>query len=83
MKMLWICYTTVIAFALCLVGCGVNVDSSFVQLKESKERCFKRSMSVEIYSIIIEGHKYIIFDGTYKGCIIHSESCPCKKRAAE
>lgn len=83
MKMLWIYYTIVIASALCLVGCGVNVDSASVQSKELKEMCFKQSMSAKIYSMTIEGHKYIIFDGTYKGCIIHSESCPCKKRVAE
>lgn len=29
--------------------------------------------------IEVEGHKYIIMDGSYSGCIIHAESCPCKK----
>lgn len=80
MKMLWIYYTIVIASVLYFAGCGVNVDLASVQ---SKEMYFKRSMGTKIYSITIEGHKYIIFDGAYKGCIIHSESCPCKKRVAE
>ena len=32
-----------------------------------------------IYVDTIRGHEYIIFYGIYKGNIIHSESCPCKK----
>ena len=83
MKMLWIRFIIVIVFALCLAGCGVNDDSIYVQSNVSNERYFKRSSSAIIYSISIEGHEYIVFDGAYKGNIIHSESCPCKKRATE
>ena len=83
MKMFWIRFIIVIIFALCLAGCGVNDDSAYVQSNVSNERCFKRSLTTIIYSISIEGHEYIVFDGAYKGSIIHSESCPCKKRATE
>ena len=31
-----------------------------------------------VRTVSIKGHEYIIFDGFYKGNIIHSESCPCK-----
>jgi hypothetical protein len=70
----------VIASALCLAGCGVKDDSASAP---SKEKYFKQSVSTHIYSIEIEGHEYIIFDGAYKGGIIHSESCPCRKGGAE
>lgn len=83
MKMLWIRFIIVIIFALCLAGCGMNDDSAYVQPNMSNERYFKQSSSAIIYSISIEGHEYIVFDGAYKGGIIHSESCPCKKRATE
>lgn len=76
MKTPWIGYTLAIASALCLVGCGENGDSASAP---SNEKCFKRSVSTRIYSIRIEGHEYIVFDGTSKGGIIHSESCPCRK----
>lgn len=66
----------VIASALCLAGCGINDDSASVP---PEERYFKKSATTFIYSIEIEGHEYIIFDGMRKGGIIHSESCPCKK----
>ena len=36
-----------------------------------------------VRTVEVEGHKYIIFEGTYKGNIIHSESCPCKKGGAK
>ena len=80
MKTLWISYTLAIASALCLAGCGVKDDSAS---DPSKEKYFKRSASVCIYSIEIEGHEYIVFDGAYKGGIVHSESCPCRKGVAE
>lgn len=70
----------VIASALCLAGCGVDVDSTSTP---SRERYFKKSASTFIYSIEIEGHEYIIFDGMRKGGIVHSESCPCRKGGAE
>ena len=83
----------VIASALCLAGCEVNVDSASAPprekyFKESAstspgERYFKKSAYTFIYSIEIEGHEYIIFDGFRKGGIIHSESCPCRKGGAE
>lgn len=36
-----------------------------------------------VRTVEVEGHKYIIFEGTYKGNIIHSESCPCKEGGAK
>ena len=41
------------------------------------------TFSYTVHTVEIEGHKYIIFEGTNKGNIIHSESCPCKKGGAE
>lgn len=70
----------VIASALCLAGCEVNVDSASTP---PREKYFKKSASTFIYSIEIEGHEYIIFDGIRKGGIVHSESCPCRKGGEE
>nr|DAW32900.1 MAG TPA: protein of unknown function (DUF4969) [Caudoviricetes sp.] len=80
MKTLWICYALVIASALCLAGCGEKDDSASAP---PRERYFKKSASTFIYSIEIEGHEYIVFDGFRKGGIVHSESCTCKKGGAE
>lgn len=80
MNTFWIGYTLAIASALCLAGCGVKDDSASAT---PRERYFKKSASTVIYSIEIEGHEYIIFEGLRKGGIIHSESCPCRKGGAE
>lgn len=68
----------VIASALCLAGCDDDVNSTSTSVPP-EERYFKKSATTFIYSIEIEGHEYIIFDGMRKGGIIHSESCQCKK----
>ena len=31
-----------------------------------------------VRTVEVKGHEYIILEGSYKGNIIHSESCPCK-----
>lgn len=80
MKTIWIGYALVIASAWCLAGCSAKDDSALSPLKE---KYFKKSMTTLIYSIEIEGHEYIIFDGFRKGGIVHSESCTCKKGGAE
>lgn len=41
------------------------------------------SINYSVRTVEVKGHEYIIFDGRYKGNIIHSESCPCKKGAEE
>ena len=76
MKHTLINYALIIASALCLSGCEENTDSASTQ---PNGKYFKNSFGACIYSVEIEGHEYIIFDGYRKGGIIHSESCQCKK----
>ena len=66
----------VIASALCLSGCEEHTASEPAQ---SNVKYIMRTFSTVIYSICIEGHDYIVFDGCRKGGIVHSASCPCKK----
>lgn len=56
---------------LLLVGCEVDGR------KESRK---KVNTTDEIYTVEIEGHKYVIYDGYYQGGIVHAESCQCKER---
>lgn len=56
---------------LLLVGCEVDGE------KESKKTI---GVANEIYIVEIEEHKYVIYQGYYKGGIVHAESCPCKER---
>ena len=78
MKHTLINYALIIASALCLSGCEEHTDSSSTQ---PNRKGFKDSFHSCIYSLEIEGHAYIIFDGYHKGGIIHSESCPCKEKS--
>lgn len=65
----------VITSALCLAGCY-----EYEQVN-SKKKYYNTTTGVRIYSIEIEGHEYILFNGYRKGGITHSESCPCRKEA--
>lgn len=60
----------IIAAALAVAGCGDEPPGA--------ERHIQ-TMDYIVRTVEVKGHEYIIFDGAYKGNIIHSESCPCKK----
>lgn len=80
MKTPWIGYTLAIASALCLAGCEGDVD---LAPAPPGEKYFRKSASTLMYSIEIEGHEYIIFEGFHKGGIVHSGSCSCRKGEKE
>lgn len=59
----------IIAAALAVAGCDEPPGA---------ERQIQ-AIDYTVSTVKVKGHEYIIFDGGYKGNIIHSESCPCKK----
>lgn len=73
-------YALIIASALCLAGCEEYEYEQFqTQQFKTKVKYYNPTIGVRIYSIEIEGHDYILFNGYRKGGITHSASCPCKK----
>lgn len=61
-------YITIAAAALALAGCDKpeNVETQV------------KTFSGTVRTVVVKGHEYIVFEGPYKGNIIHSESCKCK-----
>ena len=78
MKHTLINYALIIVSALCLSGCEEHTDYEATQ---PNRKDVKNSLGACIYSLEIEGHEYIIFNGYHKCGIIHSESCPCKEKS--
>lgn len=58
----------IVAAALAVAGCDEP---------QGVERHIQ-TVDYSVRTVEVKGHEYIIFDGCYKGNIIHSESCPCK-----
>lgn len=58
-------------FAICTM-CGCETP----QVKDSQ---IVSSGGDIVKEVEIKGHIYLIFDGYYKGNIIHAEHCPCRK----
>lgn len=52
---------------LAIMGCGGERDNQVGV-----------GISDKVYTVIVDGHKYVIFEGYCKGGIVHAESCPCK-----
>ena len=67
-------YLLLLALPL-IVGCGA----------QSEEKNGRKIVGItdEIYTVEVEGHKYVIYDGYNQGGIVHAESCPCKERRNE
>ena len=73
-------YALIIASALCPAGCEEYEYEQFqTQQFKTNVKYYNTTIGVHIYSIEIEGHDYILFNGYRKGGIVHSASCPCKK----
>ena len=70
-------YIIAAAAALVLAGCH-----EYEQV-QTKVKYYNPTIGVRIYSIEIEGHDFILFNGYRKGGITHSESCQCKKEDAK
>ena len=74
MKKILICLA-----ALGLVGCSSIETEKIKPTKPTKIKYYRNDYTL-IYSIEIEGHLYIVFDGYHEGGIIHAEHCPCKTK---
>ena len=68
-------YLLLLAFPL-IVGCG----KSNINYKRNKESHKDVGFSDEVYIVEVDSHKYVIFNGYYKGGIVHAESCRCKEK---
>ena len=69
---------TIIAAAVAtavLVGCAKIEDG-----KDIDKAWTDHGIGCCTKVVEIEGHKYIIMDGTYSGCIIHAASCQCMSK---
>ena len=56
-----------VLFALVITGCG-GERSNQVSISNSDA----------VYTVTVEGHDYVIYDGYHQGGIVHAESCWCK-----
>lgn len=61
--------------AFCCCGCcSTEIDAT-----QNAKKVMSFSVG-SIYSVEVEDHIYIVYDGAYSGNIIHAEHCPCKKK---
>lgn len=63
--------------AICCCGCNSTETTPPQKIKVQK---YEATINDDIYSVEVEGHIYIVYDGAYCGNIIHAEHCPCKMK---
>ena len=64
---------------LTLICCSCVKTSS----TESTDRVEVDGNDFAIRTVVYKQHEYILFTGTYKGSLCHSESCGCKNIKSE
>lgn len=70
-----------ILICLAAICCGCSsVEIETTKTTETTKVKYYRNDGTSIYSIEVEGHLYIVFDGYHEGSIIHAEHCPCKMK---
>lgn len=70
----------ILAVKKCLIAAAALVFAGCDRPQSEEKHIVCASYSVR--TVEVKGHEYIIYEGNYKGNIIHSESCPCKKGGA-
>jgi len=63
------------------VLCAIDrVDEQAVEASQEREQAARESFwdVSEVKAVTVKGHEYIIVNGSNRGGIVHSESCPCK-----
>ena len=63
------------------VLCTIDrVDEQAVEASREREQAARESFwdVSEVKVVTVKGHEYIIVNGSNRGGIVHSESCPCK-----
>lgn len=68
----------ILIFLTGILLCGCSTEMTPAQ--KVKVQKYEASTGDGIYSVEVEGHIYIVYDGSYCGNIIHAEHCPCKTR---
>ena len=71
-----------LATTICFVGCNSPIEKNIsISDEPAIMKYYKCDMAGTIYTIEIEGHKYIVLSGgSYRGEIIHAEHCNCKNK---
>ena len=64
---------------ICFCGCSTGVTKE-EPTQNLNVKYYYKSASVYLYTVEIEGHLYIIYNGSHNGGIIHAEHCPCKTK---
>lgn len=63
----------------CLSGCSTGITTEG-PTQNLNVKYYYKDPALRLFTAEIEGHLYVIYNGTYKGGIIHAEHCPCKMK---
>ncbi len=77
MKKILICLGMIMCFMGCVDSTGTNVVEPTGHLNV---RQYYKDVSTWVFTMEIEGHLYLVYDGYHNGSIIHAEHCPCKNK---
>ena len=65
---------------ICCCGCGSTGVTKEEPTQNLNVKYYHKAPPLHLYMVEIEGHLYIVYNGAYKGNIIHAEHCPCKTK---
>jgi hypothetical protein len=77
MKKLALVFVVALGFTSC-DNVSVVAPSPNQKEIESASRTYTNTIALQM--VKFQGHDYVVMEGYNKGCICHSESCPCKNK---
>lgn len=75
MKKILILLTTI-----CCWGCHSTGTNTIEPSEKINVRQYYKDNTTLVFTMEVEGHLYLVYDGHYNGGILHAEHCPCKNK---
>ena len=72
-------YLYALAAILMLCGCEKPTAEERLQIQQRLEEIDNAHRSDDLHTVDYHGHSYIIYQGHYKGGIVHDPDCKCGK----
>ena len=72
-------YLLAITAILMLCGCEKPTAEERLQIQQRLEKIDDAQRRDDLHTVDYHGHSYIIYQGRYKGGIVHDPDCKCGK----
>ena len=66
--------------AICYCGCHSTGTNTIEPSEKINVRQYYKDSTTRVFTMEVEGHLYLVYDGHNACGVLHAEHCPCKMK---